>query len=66
MAAAKPVAIFLFLAYHRPVALRERFTIRIFRGSSAVEQVAVNHLVVGSNPTPGAVKIEACLSLYFC
>ena len=27
----------------------------MFRGSSAVEQVAVNHQVVGSNPTPGAI-----------
>ena len=26
----------------------------IFRGSSVVEQVAVNDLVVGSNPTRGA------------
>jgi len=29
----------------------------IFRGSSVVEQVAVNDLVVGSNPTRGAFKI---------
>jgi hypothetical protein len=28
----------------------------IFRGSSAVEQSAVNRLVVGSNPTRGANK----------
>ncbi len=27
---------------------------RLFRGSSAVEQLAVNQLVVGSIPTPGA------------
>lgn len=26
----------------------------LFRGSSVVERMAVNHLVVGSNPTPGA------------
>ena len=26
----------------------------MFPGSSMVEQVAVNHLVVGSSPTPGA------------
>lgn len=36
---------------------------KIFRGSSAVEQVAVNHLVVGSNPTPGASKRFFCLKL---
>gem|GEM_PF-3386133 len=28
----------------------------IFRGSSVVEQVTVNHLVVGSSPTPGAIN----------
>src|SRR5262245_60207560 len=28
--------------------------VRLFRGSSAVEQPAVNRLVVGSNPTRGA------------
>ena len=30
-------------------------TARLFRGSSAVEQPAVNRLVVGSNPTRGAI-----------
>ena len=29
---------------------------RSFRGSSVAEQLAVNQLVVGSNPTPGAMK----------
>jgi hypothetical protein len=29
--------------------------VRLFRGSSAVEQPAVNRLVVGSNPTRGAI-----------
>lgn len=43
VAAASPVAIFLFLAYHRPVATCGRFNNSIFRGSSAVEQVAVAH-----------------------
>jgi hypothetical protein len=28
--------------------------INTFRGGAAVAQVTVNHLVVGSNPTPGA------------
>ena len=30
----------------------------IIRGSSAVEQLTVNQLVVGSNPTPGAISDE--------
>ena len=29
----------------------------IIPGSSAVEQLAVNQLVVGSNPTPGAREV---------
>src|SRR5262245_40287444 len=32
----------------------EPLDVRLFRGSSAVEQPAVNRLVVGSNPTRGA------------
>lgn len=28
----------------------------LFRGSSVAEQLAVNQLAVGSNPTPGAMK----------
>ena len=35
-----------------PVSASKRF----FRDSSAVEQSAVNRLVVGSNPTRGAIK----------
>lgn len=31
----------------------------IFPGSAAVAQLAVNQLVVGSNPTPGAWKQKA-------
>lgn len=41
----------------------------LFRGSSVVERMAVNHLVVGSNPTPGAGQNEGMrerpLVLYF-
>lgn len=29
----------------------------IIRGSSAVEQLAVNQLVAGSNPAPGAILL---------
>ena len=40
----------------------------MFRGSSAVEQLTVNQLVVGSNPTPGAMwekqGEEPCFFLY--
>src|SRR2546429_3794646 len=34
---------------------RTRATDALFRGSSVVEQPAVNRLVVGSNPTRGAI-----------
>ena len=33
----------------------------IFPGSAAVAQLAVNQLVVGSNPTPGASNFWVCL-----
>ena len=33
----------------------------LFPGSAAVAQLAVNQLVVGSNPTPGANKDEPLL-----
>lgn len=37
----------------------------IFRGSSVVEQVTVNHLVVGSNPPPGAKeKADSTLAVF--
>ena len=36
-----------------------RFAVQLFRGSSAVEQPAVNRLVVGSNPTRGAKIIRS-------
>lgn len=32
-------------------------TNKLFRGSSAAEQLTVNQLVVGSIPTPGAIKM---------
>ena len=34
-------------------------------GSSVVEQVAVNHLAVGSNPTPGAISDQERLNRSF-
>lgn len=37
-----------------------------FRGSSVVEQVAVNHLVVGSNPAPGAPSKKPHKYAVFC
>jgi hypothetical protein len=38
------------------VGKEQKNRVAIFRGSSVVEQVAVNDLVVGSNPTRGAHK----------
>lgn len=38
----------------------------LFRDSSAVEQSAVNRLVVGSNPTRGANKEAARKGGFFC
>lgn|GEM_PF-2857845 len=38
---------------------------RAFRGSSAVEQWTVNPLVVGSNPTLGAMKNDQLLNWSF-
>jgi hypothetical protein len=41
---------------------RTRATDALFRGSSVVEQPAVNRLVVGSNPTRGAISPAKSLS----
>src|SRR5712671_2620903 len=38
---------------------RTRATDALFRGSSVVEQPAVNRLVVGSNPTRGAISTRS-------
>jgi hypothetical protein len=39
-------------------------TIYRFPGSAAVAQLAVNQLVVGSNPTPGAMKKQTLQSVF--
>lgn len=42
-----------------------RYYSAAFRGSSAVEQWTVNPLVVGSNPTPGAIWDERTQNVRF-
>src|SRR5207249_598391 len=47
----------------RPSCYDPRSLRRLFRGSSAVEQPAVNRLVAGSNPARGANKCLARLAV---
>ena len=50
--------------YNRFTCVRNHTGLYIFPDSSAVEQVTVNHKVVGSNPTRGAKMSYECMTFF--